>query len=460
MAKYIPIGEPVNQSEAEGIRLLRDSLPEHFIVLGNFELQLPNRSNTFEYDAVVIGEYGLYAVEIKGWSGDIRGDRRRWYLDWGNVQNPLILTERKAKALRGFLWRALPDLPRDVFCKSVVMLPTGANLMLEDPRIATPEDLFDHFVDEDRMRAVGPGPLLDDTLRNALTDALIPIASPASQTPRVSDYEIVGELDTGDAPYREFVGKHQLLRSRSRVRLKRYSLDPLAPVAERDREIERVMRDMEALTALDSNPYIASAYDVIRDQEDELNFYLVSEWVGPQTLADWIANHDYSGDTPDEEARQLGAHLLRAVEFMHERGIVHRNLHPGVIYLTGDAHSRVPLKLTDFDYARVSQLPSIEGSFERMAEEGYAAPELLTSDDYDHGVDLFSTGAILYEVLTGNRLYQTIPEMLRPADTWAKRREAVGDPECLTVLDALLREDPEERPTSLTEFIGLVEAAA
>ena len=113
MAKYIPIGEPANRSEADSIRALRDLLPEHYVVIGNFELQLPNRTNTFEYDAVVIGEYGLYAVEVKGWSGEIRGDLRRWYLDWGRVQNPLILTERKAKALRSFVSRAIQSRSAD-----------------------------------------------------------------------------------------------------------------------------------------------------------------------------------------------------------------------------------------------------------------------------------------------------------------------------------------------------------
>jgi serine/threonine protein kinase len=457
MAKYIPIGEPVNQSEADAIRLLRDSLPEHFIVLGNFELQLPNRANTFEYDAVVIGEYGLYAVEIKGWSGEIRGDARRWYLDWGRVQNPLILTERKAKALRGFVWRSIRELPRNIFCKAVVMLPSGANVMVEDSRaehIITPDELFDFFVDEDRIREHGPGALLDAALRDQVKQVLLPLASPASQTPRISDYEILGELDIPNVPYREFVGRHRLLQSRSRVRLKRYSLDPLATSSERDREIGRVLRDMEALTALKSNQYIASAFDVIRDQEDELNFYLVSEWVGPKTLSDWIAEQEYTPGPPDQETRRIATHLLRAVDFMHEQGIVHRNLHPGVIYMTRDEDERVPLKLTDFDYARVSQLPSIEGSFDQVGTEGYAAPELLTSDDYDHRVDLFSTGAILYELLTGNRLYETISEMLNPAETWAMRRKALDDEQCLYALDQLLQPDPAKRPADLSDLIA------
>lgn len=462
MAKYIPIGEPANHSEADSIRALRDQLPEHYTVIGNFELQLPNRSNTFEYDAVVIGEHGLYAVEVKGWSGEIRGDIRRWFLDWGRVANPLILTERKAKALRSFVCDNVSDLPREVFCQSVVLLPPTANVCVEDPRakrILTTERLYDFFVDEDVIREHGPGHLLGGQLREEIERVLLPFAAPASHTPRIADYEIIGEYDQQDhLPYREFVGRHRLLRTRSQVRIKRYTLDPLANAGQRQRQYERALRDMEALTQLGGNPYIAAAYELIRDQEDELNFYLVSEWVGPTSLAEFIAERADGDQKKQIDVRPLAAHLLRAVKFMHERGIVHRNLHPGVIYMTPDGAS-VPLKITDFDYARVVQLPSIEGSLEQMGTEGYAAPELWQRDDcdYDHRIDLFSVGAILFELLTGQKLYSSVADMLRHDATWERQRALLQDDAIRDLLDNLLIANPDERLSELSEAIERVE---
>lgn len=457
MAKYIPIGEPANRSEAESIRALRDQLPEHYTVIGNFELHVPNRANTFEYDAVVLGEHGLYAVEIKGWSGEIRGDTRRWYLDWGRVNNPLILTERKAKALRSFVGRAIPDLPPEVYCQSVVILPDSAQLYLEDPRaerILKTHQLYDFFVDEARILEHGPGALLDGELREQIERALLPLVSPASRTPRIADYEILGEYDDNHTPYREFVGRHRLLRSRERVRIKRYVVDPLATPQEQRSQYERALRDTEALTRLGSNPYIASAYEVIRDQEDELNFYLVSEWVGPWSLRDYITQARSIGGEP----RSLGAHLLRAVKYMHERGIIHRNLHPGVIYLT-ENDSSVPLKITDFDHARVEQLPSIEGTFDELGTEGYAAPELWRQNKYDYRVDLFSVGAILYEILSGERLYRTLPDMLNHDVTWTKQRTKIDDVACQDVLDGFLKANPSERLTDIDAAIRIIEGA-
>lgn len=458
MAKYIPIGEPANQSEADALRRLRDALPDHFVVIGNFELQLPNRPNTFEYDAVVLGEYGIYAVEIKGWGGEIRGDLRRWHLDWGEVQNPLILTERKAKALRSFIWQEVPSLPRDVFCKAVVMLPAKTRLAIDGSRgdhIVTAENVYDFFVDVDRIRAQGPGALLDSSLRNAIERTLLPLASPTTSVPRIREYEIIGEpVPREDVPYREFIGRHRLLRSRSRVRIKMYSLDPLVPSRERQSEYERILRDMEALTRLDSNPYVANGYEVIRDQDHELNFYLVSEWIGRTTLGDFIRRYDYSKglDLP----RRFAAHLLRAVAFMHGQGIVHRNLSPEVIYIPENT-IRVPLKIADFDYARVVQLPSIGGGFDRLGTEGYCAPEMWQAANYDHRVDVFSCGAIIFELLTGSALFDSVGELLEPAAHWEQRRLEIEDEGMREALDGLLAPDPDRRTIDLEAVVAAFE---
>ncbi len=457
MAKYIPIGDPINAWESEAMRLLRDRLPDHFLVLGNFELQLPQRANTFEYDAVVVGEHGLYAVEIKGWSGTVEGDQRRWYLDWGKVQNPFILTERKAKAMRSFIRLAVPELPRDIFCQAVVMLPAGADVRVEDvraERILQPHTFYDFFVNEERILAIGPGALLNERLRRKIEEALVPLAAPPSEVPRVPNYEIVGEPDESEAqtrPYREFVGKHALLRSRERVRIKMYSLDPLATDAEQRRAYDRVLRDMEALTRLHANPYIASAYEVLRDNDHELNFFLVSEWVGTRTLQDFIESAG-SGWEACRKAKHLGAHLLRAVKFMHEQGIVHRNLNPGVIYLTEEGGA-VPLKIADFDYARVVQLPSISDALDHNSNARYKAPELWRSNDYDHRVDLFSCGAILFELCTGQRLFESVGDLLVHERVWERKKELLEDPECQRVLGGLLSTEPDVREAMLQDAI-------
>ncbi|MFU8806181.1 MAG: NERD domain-containing protein kinase family protein [Bradymonadaceae bacterium] len=462
MARYIPIGTPANDAEKEGIRLLRDTLPDHFVVIGNFDMRLPQRRNSLEYDAVVIGEHGLYAVEIKGWRGPIVGDARRWKLNWGRVQNPFIHLEKKAKALREFIMQSVDGLPQSIYCAPVVLLPHGGvELDIDDgwqKQLLRPEELWNYFVDEERIVSRGPGPLLDKELREKVVDAIVPRAKPSERLVGIQHYDVEGELEIEDKPYREFVGSHRFLRHRHRVRIKAYVADLLAPADNRSGHFNRILRDMEALGSLEDNPYIARPYETVQDREDELIFYLISEWVGPRTLGDYMARENAMEWRSDREKMgrrwSFARHLVQAVSFMHSRDIIHRNLNPGVIYLT-ESPQTVPLKIADFDYARVGDLQSIAQELTCIGTQGYRAPELWLDQDYDHRVDIFSVGVIIYELLAGRSLYGNISDILQHSEIWKERRRLLPDDRVRTVLDAMVDGDFHARVDHLEDALAL-----
>jgi hypothetical protein len=468
MAKYIPIGEPMNKAEIEAMRLLRDRLPDHYVVVGNFDLRTTRRRNSLEYDAVVIGEYAVYAVEVKGWRGLIEGDSRRWQPVWGRVENPFIKLEQKAKALRDFLVRSVPDFPREVFCIPVVLFPSDeVEFAIEDSwkdQRIRPRELWNFFVDEEQMTAHGPGPFSDVDLRERVVAAITPCAQPLERLGSVASYDIEGELERPNKPYREFVGSHRLLKNRSRVRIKAYYTDPLGPADNRDGHYNRILRDMEALGSLEDNPYVARPYETLHDREDEQIFYLVSEWVGPRTLADYIADESDKPWRSDQakiaERWSYARHLVQAVSFIHQRKIVHRSLHPDAIYLTRSPNS-VPLKLADFDHARVANLQSIAHELQSIGEEGYRAPELsLGHGDHDQRVDIFSLGVILYELLVGRPLFDNLSDVLRLEEIWQERRGLVGDGRVCAVLDGMLVADPSRRVADLEAALALFQEEA
>lgn len=450
MAEYVKVGPPANDSERVGIRQLRDQLPDHYVVIGNFELQLPRRKNTLEYDAVILGEWGVYAVEIKGWGGTIRGDLSRWNLEWGRVENPFIRIETKAKALRDLLVRNVDDFPDDLYCESVVFLPRDdVRIEVDDPRnerLVLNNTIWEFFVGQ--YVENGPGLLRDDSLREALREAIIPRASPGSTAPNVPNYIIEEELDREDRPYREYIGRHAMIKSRDEVRIKAYAMDPLMSEAERQDQFAQAVRDLEALNSLDDKKYVAQAYDVFRDEEDELIFYLVSQWVGPKTLGDFIRGHDYESEPPGRARRlELGLHLARAVVDVHEEGIVHRNLNPDVVYLVADESEaeEVPLQLTDFDYARMTQLQSIAGGLSTIGTEGYVAPEVWNGGTHDRRADIYSLGIVLYELFVGRPLYRGISEILEYRECWENRRQYVELEPLRRLIGRMLVGDPDER---------------
>lgn len=460
MAQYVRIGAPINQSEAKGMYLLREHLPEQDIIIGNFELHLPRRKNTLEFDVVVISDWGVWAVEIKGWSGRIRGDMRRWQLDWGRVESPLFRIESKTKALRDTLVRRVPDWPEQLYCEAVVFLPSRkVDVRLEDDRgerILRPEQIHEFFYERGERMAQELGlERLTADFKARVVEALVPLARETSEPKVINHYEFQDELETTDLPYREFIGRHQLIRSRSRVRIKAYSVDPLIPASERESAYNRAIRDMEALSALEDNPYVARAYDLIQDVEDELVFYLVSEWVSPSTMADIVEQHPEGVPAPD--CWRYARDLCKAVSYMHSQRVVHRNLHPGVVYVIS-AEQDPSLKIADFDFARMSQLESIAGSVPKIGTDGYTAPELWQRRrKHDHRVDIFAVGAILFELLSGQPLYDDPGQIVRHQEIWEAKRDALPNKSTADLLARLLAADPDERIDGLEEAVSFFE---
>ena len=461
MAEYVRVGPPTNESEKAGIRKLRDKLPDHYTVIGNFELQLPRRKNTLEYDALVIGEWSIYAVEIKGWGGTISGDISRWHLEWGRVENPFIRIETKAKALRDLLVQNIEDFPDDLYCESVVYLPReDVRIETDDPRndrLVLADGVWDFFVGQ--YVEQGPGTLADEELREAIRDAIIPRAEPGTTAPNVPNYKIEEELDREDEPYREFIGRHAMLKTRGKVRIKAYTMDPLMQRAERREKFAQALRDLEALSGLDENPYIARAYDIFRDDDDELIFYLVSEWVGPKSLADYLVADRSRDEWSDEERIErldMAIHLAKAVASIHAEGIVHRNINPEVVYLTED-DADVPLRLADFDYARMTHLQSITGGLSAIGTEGYVAPEMWNGEPHDRRADIYSLGIVFYELFVGEGLFQGISEILEYRRVWNRKKECVDDEEIRQLLDQMLVGNPEDRISDVNTVVDRLE---
>lgn len=448
MAEYIRIGEPANEAERVGFRLLRDTLPDHYAVLGNFDLRISGRRTSLEFDAVVIGEYGFFAVEIKGWTGLIRGGDRFWVLPWDRRSNPLSFLEKKTKALARFVRdRVEGGLDEDCFFAPALFFPRG-EVQFDLPEammksIVGPDGVYESFVDMELVRQKGPGPFRSRRKIEEVIDAIVAVSEPTDQDMYLPYYDVEGEREVDDRPYREFIGTHQYLQSRPKVRIKKYAMDSLATEAELREKQNRVLRDLEALELLDDNPYVARSYEMQPDYEDDLIFYLISEWIGQETLDDRIAELPDS-QKGQRQRRWLAAHLIEAVASIHEAGIVHRNLSPDVIYMTDD-EAGVPLKVADFDFSRVHTMDTISEGISALGTEGYAAPELWLDKEYDHRVDLFSVGAILFELLTSEVLFLGPGKMLRPDKVWEERGKLVGDEQLAEAIEGLISMEPGPR---------------
>ena len=187
---------------------------------------------------------------------------------------------------------------------------------------------------------------------------------------------------------------------------------PASFSADRDR-LQRFAQEARAAAAL-NHPNILSIFDIGEEQGAP---YVVSELLEGETLRERLRN----GPLPIRRVVDYSLQVARGLAAAHEKGIVHRDLKPENLFLTSD--NRV--KILDFGLAKLTGPETNDGSGDAptmqvatdagvvMGTAGYMSPEQVRGKSADHRSDLFSFGAILYEMISGKRAFHGET----PADT-------------------------------------------
>src|SRR5213083_2538647 len=197
-------------------------------------------------------------------------------------------------------------------------------------------------------------------------------------------------------------GMGEVYRARD-TKLKREVAIKILPEAFlRDSErVSRFQREAEVLASL-NHPNVAAIYDL---QEADGSRYLVLELVEGETLADRIAR----GPIPVEEALDIAKDICEALEAAHEKGIIHRDLKPANVKIAADGK----VKVLDFGLAKAientpspatmsnSRTLSVAATQAGMilGTAAYMSPEQAKGFQADARSDVFSFGAVLYEML-------------------------------------------------------------
>ncbi|HEY2431257.1 MAG TPA: protein kinase [Vicinamibacterales bacterium] len=196
----------------------------------------------------------------------------------------------------------------------------------------------------------------------------------------------------------------------------------------------RFEREAQAIAAL-SHPNILAIYDTgLHDGQ----IYLVMELLHGETLRDRLRG----GALPPRKAVEIGVQVARGLAAAHANGIVHRDLKPENLFLLADGQ----VKILDFGLASAAagtaesatqtvRIVTDPGTV--MGTVGYMAPEQIRGQTVDQRADLFALGAVLYEMLSGQRAFKRET----PAET----------------MTAILNEDPPELAATRSDLPAAVE---
>jgi serine/threonine-protein kinase len=158
----------------------------------------------------------------------------------------------------------------------------------------------------------------------------------------------------------------------------------------------RFRREAQSAASL-SHPSIVSVYDTGEDYADGTPVpYIVMEYVDGQTLRELLNS---GRKLLPERAMEIAAGTLSALEYSHQHGIVHRDIKPGNVMLTRAG----TVKVMDFGIARAvaDATSTITSTAAVIGTAQYLSPEQAKGEQTDARSDLYSTGCLLYELLTG-----------------------------------------------------------
>jgi len=214
--------------------------------------------------------------------------------------------------------------------------------------------------------------------------------------------------------------------------------------------LRRFELEARAAAAL-NHPNIVAVYDV---GVDDGTPYIVCELLQGKTLRTRVSE----GRLPIRLVADYSLQIVQGLIAAHDRGIIHRDLKPENLFVTSDGR----IKILDFG---VAKLQSTETDSERRAEElttvtksgavigtlAYMSPEQLRGKAVDHRSDIFSVGAILYEMLTGHRAFHgetevdTITAVLKEHPPEINLEQAKVPAAFQQVVRHCLEKEPENR---------------
>ena len=267
-------------------------------------------------------------------------------------------------------------------------------------------------------------------------------------------YEVLAPLGAG--------GMGEVYRARD-TRLDRTVAIKILPAHLSDKPMagERFEREARAISAL-NHPNICHLYDV--GSQDGLRF-LVMEYLEGETLADRLGK----GPLPLDQFLRCALELCEGLEAAHRSGVVHRDLKPGNIMLT-----KAGAKLQDFGLAKPSVAADAGGSrlqtmSRSLTAEGswvgtfqYMSPEQVEGKDVDGRSDIFSLGAVLYEMLTGRRAFEGKSQLSVASAILEKEPASISEAKPMTpqALDYAIRtclvKDPEKRWQAVRDLAHLL----
>lgn len=219
--------------------------------------------------------------------------------------------------------------------------------------------------------------------------------------------------------------------------------------------IEKFHREAKGAAKL-THPNVVNIYDV---GEDEGSHFIVMEYVGGQTLKEYIQQQGY---LEPAEAARIAKEIAGALEVAHKNNLVHCDIKPHNILVMADGH----IKVTDFGIARAVSSSTMTYGGDVMGSVHYFSPEQAKGTSITTKSDVYSLGVVLYEMLTGTLPFNGETSVsialkhLQEAPVSIRQIKPSVPPVLEAIVQKAMNKEPMMRPDSTELYMDLEQAQA
>ncbi len=239
------------------------------------------------------------------------------------------------------------------------------------------------------------------------------------------------------------------------IAIKTLRMDLFSDDEEKEEFLVRFKREAQTAGRL-SHPNIVTIYDLGQDSVSN-NLYIIMEFISGKNLKEIISekktiNTDISLSILSQTADGL--------DFAHKNGIIHRDIKPANILLT----SNKVVKITDFGIAKISGT-NFTQTGKSLGTPSYMSPEQVLGKEISYKSDLFSFGALAYEVLTGekafkgNNITSIVYKILNEKPALPESNLLSQNQRLIRAILKCMDRDPEKRYASAADFVSDIKTA-
>jgi len=365
--------------EATAIKQIESAVQSRQLgyVCSNIDIHDPQSNRYFEIDLFIACPFGLYVVELKHWTGHIKVLPYSWRVNGFSRNDPHKGNNHKAKLIKGICERQFPYL-NNPFVESVVTLthPKAITEGCSNPGTSKNKPTFDsigRLVDYLKIQKTKQTSLIGKDDAKKLRDFIQELHKPGrAKDIQFPGYEIVERLYHAE-DRAEFIARPTHMKNRSMTRLRiffnaGYSMGTGADHA----QIEKARATLNAIANIKDHPNILRVL-ALPNQEGHL--IEGSDWSEQGTLQDLLALESF---LEMDRALAVMTGILKGIETIHEKGVVHRNLCPENILMVEDTP-----KLMNFDlsYQLEDRNFTVIPDPSNLKRSPYIAPEIYNQEE-------------------------------------------------------------------------------